>query len=315
MQMIAAIPLVVGSLSLMNASVIAIMAGKGQESELCRRQFAAAFGMMMIGTAANAAAGINDSSVESVSNMRMIVSFQHVVASAAFCVNGVLTLPSMKPSEDGIAFQTSLTFASSLVGGVFTVLSSIMNFFYSTALLWWQEDVFEREWIKRQRRHRQRRRRQKYSSLELEPMTYEDDEDGFEKVVVFEDDIEVETDNNKQADMGTENEEDHTEQGQSPNILNANKESRRRGLFERVRDAVRTRDSTMLWDGAPSTDEGSKRRDFQDKPMLDNEEYWTDQYSTSASTSDADILVKNFRHGLERDVPYRYKTRYKDLGR
>lgn len=199
MQMCAAVTLTIGALSLINASVIALIGRHQQdESELCRRQYAAAFGLMLIGSAANTAGSISNTYEmlqveERVTNMRMVVGFQHVIASAAYCVGGVLSLPSMRPIDTSTAFHASLVLASSLVGGAFAVLASVVNLFHTSAFLWWQEEEFEKAGRTTKKRRRRRRRRYlrdettaplKYGEEELEEIELldedeDEDEDGY----------------------------------------------------------------------------------------------------------------------------------------
>lgn len=254
MQMGAAIALTVGSLSLLNASVIALLAGRGGETELCRRQFAAAFGMMVVGAAANAVGGGQDEPVgETVANMRMVVGFQNVVASAALCVGGVLMLPSMKPAETGLELQTSLIIISSLVGSIFTVLSSIMNYFHTVALLWAQEEAFERRILIN---HRQVKR---YYDRELVPLyryAREGGAGGDVHVEVMEDDEEVdeESSDDSMVDRGQRvRRERRFKRGEEV------EERYQPGLFARVRNAIRSRGNRLLW-GVDNESSGEIRR-------------------------------------------------------
>lgn len=221
MQMGAAIALTVASLSLLNASVIALMTKQKAETELCRRQYAAAFGIMVIGATANAVGGDRDIGSETVTNMRMVVSFQHVIASAALCVGGVLMLPSMKPAEAGLSLQNSIIVTSSLIGSVFVILSSIMNYFHTTSLLWNQEEAFERDLILG------RQPSLRYAPRDVIPLTYkyDSDDDNVHVELVGENPLD-------ERDSGT------TSDGRKKIRRKSNRESRRHSQLQQEEDTV-----------------------------------------------------------------------------
>lgn len=259
MQMGAAIALTVGSLSLLNATVIGLMNGQKMETELCRRQYAAAFGMMVLGSTANAVGGVRDGGTETVANMRMVVSFQHVIASAAFCVGGVLMLPSMKPVDDGLPLQNSLIVISSLVGSIFLILSSIMNYFHTTALVWCQEEAFERDLLLGRQALRG------YETRGIMPLTYthygDDDED----------DVEVEL-------LGEENTVERgrgkgrgRERGRTTSESGTSEESRKKARRELRRERQKKKRRETRWEHEGDAREDGREDDGEEEQEIERQ--------------------------------------------
>lgn len=288
MQMGAAIALTIGSLSLLNASVIALINGKSTESELCHRQFAAAFGMMVIGAAANSASSVNiDNGMDTVSNTRMVVSFQHVVASAAFCVGSVLMLPSMKPSQDGINLQSTIVLVSSLVGSVFIVLSAVINYFHTMAMLWYHEDLFEWNMMMNQRN-----RRDKYIRKEKTPLTYSFEDLGEE------DEINDTSERSRRSEEEYEEGEDRYErkkkrqrqrqrQRRSSDGHKYEKvpdDEHEKGVLARLKEAVRQRGARFMWIGTEAAT-ASRDRGTGGSSIVESHSETVDEESGSSATT------------------------------
>lgn len=141
MHMFAAVTMTLGSLSLFNASVIALVHTASADMENCRRQYALAFGLHLIGAAGNNIA--TDKAMQEVNATRVLLSFQNVITSAAYGISAILLLPSMQFAQDNVVHQLALT-VSTTVGGTMAVLSAVMQYFHTLAYSHTQLDYFIR---------------------------------------------------------------------------------------------------------------------------------------------------------------------------
>lgn len=142
MQVGSALAMTLGSVSLLNASIIALLHGPATTTELCRRQYALSFAMFLIGSAANnlPMGGFNNE----LNGTRVLVTFQNIVISATFCVAGILMLPSIGAQDQESDFHNALVVQLSTIGSIVAVISSLMNYFHTLAFIWRQEEFFIR---------------------------------------------------------------------------------------------------------------------------------------------------------------------------
>lgn len=115
----------------------------------------------------------------------MTVGFRYLVVRASFCVGDVLMLPRMKSSAPGDAnvangadLHAYSVMVSSLLGSIFSILSSTMKFFYNATFTLWVEEISmlrlcklkqeqrsdrdrDCEWLRRRRKSQEQHQQQK----------------------------------------------------------------------------------------------------------------------------------------------------------
>ncbi|PXF50173.1 hypothetical protein BWQ96_00333 [Gracilariopsis chorda] len=131
MQLLSAFALTLGSVSLLNASIIGIARDSEGSSNICRRQFASSFALFLIGSGANNIP-VNKKA-QRLECTRILVGFQNILASATLSVASVLMLPGIGGEKTTSSFQLSLTSALSGIGSILLIMSSIVNYFYTVA--------------------------------------------------------------------------------------------------------------------------------------------------------------------------------------
>lgn len=128
MQTLAAFAFTLGSVSLLNASLISIIQAQAASNEVSGHQYVVSFVLFFLGSGANNIPVSGKAG--NIDIMRMLVSFQNVLANAALCVTSILMLPEIGNGEKNSEFQTSLSVILSGTGSVLLVMSSIVNYFY-----------------------------------------------------------------------------------------------------------------------------------------------------------------------------------------
>lgn len=131
MQLLSAFALTLGSVSLLNASIIGIARDSDGSFNICRRQFAASFALFLIGSGANNIP-VNKKA-QSLECTRILVGFQNLLASATLSVASVLMLPGIGGEKMTSSFQLSLTSTLSGIGSILLIMSAIVNYFYTVA--------------------------------------------------------------------------------------------------------------------------------------------------------------------------------------
>lgn len=141
-HMFSAVTMAVGSLSLLNASIIAMLTNGDSAIESCRRQLSLGFALHFVGAAGNNLA-IN-CSLHYAQNTRVLLTFQHVIGSAALFLTSLLMLPSLDYSTENVVHKTIVTVSASL-GAILAVFSAVMFYFHSVAYSWLQREFFDRK--------------------------------------------------------------------------------------------------------------------------------------------------------------------------
>ncbi|CAN8074259.1 unnamed protein product [Agarophyton chilense] len=129
MQMLGAFALTLGSVSLLNASIIALIRDNPVSYVVSRRQYAASFALFLVGSGANSV--LSGDKAQSLESFRVLICFQNLLAAATLCTASVLLLPEIGVEEKMNHFQTSLLTALSCIGSVMLVMSSLVNYFHA----------------------------------------------------------------------------------------------------------------------------------------------------------------------------------------
>lgn len=141
MEIFAALLMTVGSLSVFNSSLVALMSPSGSDRVTSRRQYALGFCLNLVGAAANNLQTQNDLDVGHQTGV--LVSFQNVICCAAFSMSGLLMLPKLSEIEENSFLQSSLTIFVTL-GSTLMVMSAVIHYFHTLALAWAHVRTFVR---------------------------------------------------------------------------------------------------------------------------------------------------------------------------
>ncbi|KAI0564620.1 hypothetical protein FGB62_25g163 [Gracilaria domingensis] len=129
MQMFGAFALTLGSVSLLNASIITLVRDSSVSHDVCQQQYAASFALFLIGSGAN---GVLSSGMPpSLESYRILVSFQNLLAAATLCTASVLLLPDIGVEDSMSHFQKSLLNILSSFGCMMLVMSSLVHYFHT----------------------------------------------------------------------------------------------------------------------------------------------------------------------------------------
>lgn len=130
MQMLASMTMAVGSLSLVNSAILGLVQKSASPSETCARQFALGFSFLFLGSAGNNIG--TESWLNQEHSTRLLLSFLHVVGSAALSVSALISLPSLLQKSPKAIHQTLVTALSS-TGAFCVCLSAVMYYFHTLA--------------------------------------------------------------------------------------------------------------------------------------------------------------------------------------